>query len=96
MTFYNKFIYIITIGKIKVKCNQTGKVFNVVLSSLSKESGEQLTRNDLNLGTDVLYESSNGKAYDVTIFGLGQGMYQVHNIYCVWFNFVILYMSIDR
>ncbi len=49
MTFYNKFIYIITIGKIKVKCNQTGKVFNVVLSSLSNESGEQLTRNDLTL-----------------------------------------------
>ena len=59
------------LGKIKVSCNQTGRLLTLPLTKLSKETGESLTKNDLIEGSCVLFESSNGRTYDVTICGSG-------------------------
>lgn len=40
---------------------------NVALSSLSFENGELLNTDDVRCGECVLYETTQGKTYDVTI-----------------------------
>ncbi|XP_019859493.1 PREDICTED: uncharacterized protein LOC109587711 [Amphimedon queenslandica] len=52
---------------IKVSCNQTGKCFKVSIDELSKENGEDLNWKDLFDGNEVIYESKDGKTYDVKI-----------------------------
>ena len=53
--------------KIKVTYNQTGKSFLAHVAKLSQETGKQLTWKDICYGSNVLYESSSGKTFDVTI-----------------------------
>ena len=49
-----------------------GKILTVPPGTLSKENGELLSKKDLKNGANVIYESSNGKTYDVTILMLYQ------------------------
>ena len=48
-------------------CNQTGKVLLATMAHLSKENGEPLGKDDIIDGKTVIYESSNGKTYYITI-----------------------------
>lgn len=69
----------IFLGKVRVVCNQTGKVLQVPVKKLSKETGESLHPEDLVDGTNVLYEGIDNKTYDVTI---RSGQYFIINYYC--------------
>ena len=55
------------LGKIKVVCNQTGRMLNIPLSALSFKSGEALTPADIKDGECVIYKTVSGKTYDITI-----------------------------
>ena len=55
------------LDKVRVMCNQTGKILQVSLDNLSKENGEDLWEKDLVDGQNVIYSASDGKSYDVTI-----------------------------
>ena len=62
-----KFIYLLihTLGKIRVKCNQTGKLFSVKVSTLCREDGDPLRKKDLVEGTQLVM-TLNKKPYTVT------------------------------
>ena len=54
------------IGKIRVKCNQTGKLFNVKVTALCKEDGDPVQRDNLVVGAQLIM-TLNKKSYPVTL-----------------------------
>ena len=54
-----------TVGKISVKCNQTGKLFNVKATTLCGEDGDPLQKKDLVEGAQLVM-TLNKKPYSVT------------------------------
>ena len=52
--------------RVCVKCNQTGKIFRVTVSALSRDDDGSLTRNDLFGGSQLLMKN-NKKMYPVTV-----------------------------
>ena len=56
----------VSIERVNVKCNQTGKIIKAKLTSLSREDTESLTASDLKKGSQLLLES-NKKSYPVTV-----------------------------
>lgn len=55
-----------TIEKVTVKCNQTGKLFKVRVSSLSRSDDGHLSRTDLVEGSQLLMRM-NRKEYPITV-----------------------------
>uniref|UniRef100_A0A1X7T4U7 Uncharacterized protein n=1 Tax=Amphimedon queenslandica TaxID=400682 RepID=A0A1X7T4U7_AMPQE len=55
-------------GKIKVKCNQSGKVFMTTCDKLTKENGEDLVQSDIYVGNNVLFTEDDGKEYDAKTY----------------------------
>ena len=61
--------------KIKVKCNQTGKVFISPLYRLEDESCNPILKDDLTQGASVYWTDAN-EGYPVTVLKIiGTGMY---------------------
>lgn len=52
--------------KVSVKCNQTGKLFRVKVTTLSRNDDDDLTMDDLVEGSQLLLTMS-GKSYPVTV-----------------------------
>lgn len=71
--------YIFIIGKMKVKCNQSGKVFLTTCDKLTKENGEDLVQSDIYVGNNVLF-TDDGKEYDVQL--MDQNPYESGNPAC--------------
>ena len=42
------------VGKIRVKCNQTGKLFSMKVTTLCREDGDPLEKDDLVEGTQLV------------------------------------------
>ena len=62
-------VYTLLLGKVLLKCPQNGKVFTQTVSKVSLESGEPITRENLQPGSEVivLYE---GRPYPVEVVQL--------------------------
>ena len=56
-------------GKVRVKCNQTGKHYNVKVAVLSTEDGDPLQKTDLIEGAQMTM-SYNKKVYPVTFVAI--------------------------
>ena len=57
--------HVYTVGKIRVKCNQTGKLFSVKVTTLCREDGDPLEKEDLVEGAQLVM-TLNKKPYSVT------------------------------
>ena len=56
----------LTVEKVTVKCNQTGKLFKARVSSLSRSDDGQMSTTDLAEGSQLLMKM-NRKEYPVTV-----------------------------
>lgn len=56
----------LTLEKIQVKCNQSGKIYKASVKDLSLEDGQAISEEHLEKGTEVLYEY-NKRSYPVTV-----------------------------
>lgn len=57
--------HVYTVGKIHVKCNQTGKLFRMKVRKLCREDGDPLEKEDLVEGAQLVM-TLNKKPYSVT------------------------------